>query len=131
MRRIKKDLGDNMRNKGFIAAVIIIFVIGIAGSAVVLSMPSKSHIRILSDGETVYTADLDLTEDTEFDITYQGHVNTVEIKDHRIRVKEADCPDRTCVLMGWLSSSSMPIVCLPHRLVIEFTDGADVDAVTR
>ena len=79
----------------------------------------------------VYTADLKLTEDTVFDVAYQGHVNTVEIKDHKIHVKDADCPDQTCVKMGWLSSSSMPIVCLPHKMVIEFTDGSDVDAVTR
>jgi hypothetical protein len=94
-------------------------------------MPSKSHVQILSDGKEVYTADLKLMEDTVFDLTYQGHVNTVEIKDHKIRVRDADCPDQTCVKMGWLSSSSMPIVCLPHKMVIEFTDGSDIDAVTR
>ncbi|MBQ3330505.1 MAG: NusG domain II-containing protein [Ruminococcus sp.] len=120
-----------MKNKVFIIVIIIIFVLGIVGSAVVLLMPPKSRIRVVSDGETVYTADLRTAEDTVFDVEYQGHVNTVEIKDHRIRVKEADCPDQTCVRMGWLSSSAAPIVCLPHKLVIEFTDGADVDAVTR
>ena len=121
-----------MKNKLFIIIVIVIFVIGIVGSAVVFMMPSKSHVRILSDGKEVYTADLKLTEDTVFDVTYQGHVNTVEIKDHRIRIKDADCPDKTCVNMGWLKSSSAPIVCLPHRLVIEFADGTDdIDAVTR
>lgn len=120
-----------MKNKVIIAFIIILFLTGVVGSVVVVGMPSKSHIRIVSDGETVYTADLRTAEDTVLDITYQGHVNTVEIKDHKIRVKEADCPDQTCVHMGWLSSASMPIVCLPHKLVIEFTDGADVDAVTR
>ena len=34
--------------------------------------------------------------------------------------------------MGWLSNSAMPIVCLPHKLVIEFTeDTGGVDALTR
>ena len=120
-----------MKNRLFIIIIIVIFVIGIVGSTVIFMMPSKSHVRILSDGKEVYTADLKLTEDTVFDVTYQGHVNTVEIKDHKIHVKDADCPDQTCVKMGWLSSSSMPIVCLPHKMVIEFTDGSDVDAVTR
>ena len=56
----------------------------------------------------------------------------MDIKDRQIRVKDADCPDKTCVGMGWLSSSSMPIVCLPHKLVIQFTDDTgDVDALTR
>ncbi|MBQ3285908.1 MAG: NusG domain II-containing protein [Ruminococcus sp.] len=120
-----------MKKKGFLAVIIIIFLLGIAGSAVVLLMPSKSHVRITSGGKEVYTADLSAAEDTFFDVPYQGHVNTVEIKDHKIRVKDADCPDQTCVRMGWLNSSAAPIVCLPHKLVIEFTDGEDVDAVTR
>lgn len=121
-----------MKNKVFIIIIAVIFAAGVAGSALVLTAPSKSHVRIVSDGETVYTANLNLTEDTTFDITYQGHTNTVEIQNHQIHVLEADCPDKTCVNMGWLKSSSMPIVCLPHRLVIEFTDRTDgIDAVAR
>ncbi|MER2149274.1 MAG: NusG domain II-containing protein, partial [Ruminococcus sp.] len=44
---------------------------------------------------------------------------------------EADCPDKTCVRMGWLNRAAMPVVCLPHHLVIEFADGSEggVDAV--
>ena len=56
--------------------------------------------------------------------------NTIEIKDGKIRVKSAECPDKTCVHMGWLSSSAMPIVCLPNHLVIRFAaSDNDVDAV--
>lgn len=36
---------------------------------------------------------------------------------------EAECPDHTCINMGWLDSAA-PIVCLPNRLVIRFA-GAD------
>lgn len=121
-----------MKNKVFIIIIAVIFVAGIVGSALVLLAPKKSTVRIVSDGEVVETIDLSSAEDRVFEVAYQGHTNTVEIKDHRIRVSAADCPDKTCVNMGWLSSSSMPIVCLPHRLVIEFTDSVDdLDAVTR
>ena len=121
-----------MKNRVFIAIIIILFLAGVIGSAIVLTVPAKSRIRIVSDGKEIYTADLKAAEDTVFDIDYQGHVNTVEISEHRIRVKDADCPDQTCVHMGWLSSSATPIVCLPHKLVIEFTDdGQEIDAVTR
>lgn len=121
-----------MKNKVFITIIAVIFTAGVIGSVLVLTAPSKSHVRIVSDGETVYAADLSRTGDTTFDINYQGHTNTVEIKNHRIHVLKADCPDQTCVNMGWLSSSSMPIVCLPHRLVIEFTDLTDdIDSAAR
>lgn len=121
-----------MKYKVLTAVLIIILLAGIIGSVIVLHTPSKSHIRVLSDGREVYAADLKATEDIVFPVTYQGHVNTVEIQDHRIRVKDADCPDQTCVHMGWLSSASMPIVCLPHKLVVEYTDDTqEIDAVTR
>lgn len=121
-----------MKVKGFIIAIAVIFVIGVIGSVLVFTAPEKSSVRIVSDGETIYTVDLNTAGDKTFDVRYQGHINTIEIRDHQIRVQSADCPDQTCVNMGRLRSSSMPIVCLPHKLVIEFTEGADgVDAVTR
>lgn len=121
-----------MKNKVFLFIIIFILLAGIIGSVWVLNAPSKSRVRVLSDGKVVYSGDLSLAEDASFDVAYGDHVNTVEIRDHRIRVLSADCPDQTCVKMGWLKSSSMPIVCLPHRLVIEFEgDTDDTDAVTR
>ena len=121
-----------MKNKVLWGIIFLLFLAGAIGSVLVLTAPSENYVRILSDGKEVYAADLRLAEDTVFDVAYQGHSNTVEIRDHRIRVKAADCPDLTCVHMGWLNSASMPIVCLPHKLVIEFSDGAEtVDAVTR
>lgn len=121
-----------MRIKFFIIIIAVIFIAGIVGSVFVLTAPQKNTVRIVSDGEVIETIDLSTAEDRMFDVTYEGHVNTVEIQDHQIRVSQADCPDKTCVNMGWLRSSSMPIVCLPHKLVIEFADSVDgVDAVTR
>lgn len=114
---------------GIIAAIM---VIGIVGSILVLTAQPKNTVRIVSDGEALYTIDLSTAEDTTLTIEHDGHHNTVEIKDSKIRVKEADCPDKTCVKMGWLSNAAMPIVCLPHHLVIEFTeDTGGVDALTR
>ena len=114
---------------GIIAAV---FLLGVIGSVVVMTAQPKNTVQILSDGEVLYTIDLGTAEDTTLTVESGGHYNIVEIKDRQIRVKDADCPDKTCVKMGWLSSSSMPIVCLPHHLVIQFTDDTgDVDALTR
>jgi hypothetical protein len=114
---------------GIIAAV---FLIGAVGSILVMTSKPKNTVRIVSDSEVLYTIDLSTAEDDTFVIEKNGQHNTVEIKDHMIRVSEADCPDKTCVKSGWLSSSAMPIVCLPNRLVIEFSDEeSEVDALAR
>lgn len=121
-----------MKNKLFLTVIILILLAGMIGSLWVLRAPSGTFVRVTSDGGVIYSADLRLAQDTTFDVIYDGHVNTVEVRDHRIRVLSADCPDQTCVHMGWLRSASMPIVCLPHKLVIEFADsGGGIDAVTR
>ena len=122
-----------MKNKILILICVLIFFIGIIGSAIVLFTPKKTNVNIKRDGRLLYSFDLSNTEDSEIEIPYRNSSNTVEIKDGKIRVKEAECPDKTCVNMGWLSSASMPIVCLPNHLVIEFADGYEdgVDTVAR
>ena len=41
----------------------------------------------------------------------------------RIRVASANCPDQVCVRQGWISDASVPIVCLPHQVIIQVTGG--------
>ena len=120
-----------MKYKIITIILSLILAAGIAGSVLVFTAPSGDTVQILSDGKTLYTFDLSATEDMTLEIPCGDHINVVEIRDHRIRVASADCPDLTCVRMGWLSSAAMPIVCLPHHLVITYADGGDVDAVTR
>lgn len=116
--------------KILIGVCALIFALGIVGSAVVMLLPKKNTVNIVRDSKVLYTFDLSKAEDTTFDIDYNGSTNTVEIKDGKIRVLKADCPDNTCVHMGWLSSSAMPIVCLPNHIVIEFAENnSEIDAV--
>lgn len=112
-----------------VAAAVLLF--GIIGSVLVLKKPSGNMVRIVRDGEVLYAFDLSKTEAQTIRIDYEGSYNIIEIAEGRIRVKEAACPDNTCVKMGWLSGST-PIVCLPNRLVIEFSDkSSEVDAEAR
>lgn len=45
--------------------------------------------------------------------------NLIEIGDGKVRVIEADCPDKLDVKQGYISKPGEVIVCLPNRLVIE------------
>ena len=120
-----------MKYKILILICALIFLIGLIGSVFTLIGSKENTVEIYSDGELIRVVDLSREPDCVFDVEYQGNTNTVEIKDGKIRVKDAGCPDKTCARMGWLSSSAMPIVCLPNRLVIAFSsDNGGVDAVT-
>ena len=92
--------------------------------------------NIYLDGECVRSIDLSAVTGTEtFTVTSDRGENVIEVQPGRIRILEADCPDQICVNDGWLSDSAAPIVCLPHRLVIELAgeaaDSAGLDSVSR
>lgn len=90
--------------------------------------------RVYLDGALVRTIDLaQVEEGYTFSVDGPAGSNTIQVEPGRIRVCQADCPDQVCVGQGWISTSAAPIVCLPHRLVIQIgADGGqeDLDAVT-
>ncbi len=87
-----------------------------------------SVANVYQDGVCIQSIDLSTVIGTQ---TYtftdaDGHENTIEVENGRIRMVSANCPDQVCVDTGWVSSSLKPIVCLPARLVIQI----ESDAVT-
>lgn len=117
--------------KIWITVCIVIFTVGIIGSAWMIYKPHAQTVNIIQDGKILYTIDLEHSEDRIIELEYKGSKNIVQIKNHQICVIEADCPDNTCVKMGELKSSAAPIVCLPNKLVIEFTESDGIDAEVR
>lgn len=104
-------------------------IIGIVAAAVFLAVgaavffqsaaPSGQRVRIVSNGRLIETVDLSVSPNREITVENEFGRNVISIEDHRIHVTDADCPDRTCVKSGFLSGAR-PIICLPHKLVIEF-----------
>ena len=83
--------------------------------------------EIISDGRGMQIVDLNI--DREIHITTDdGGENTVTVRDGKIGVTSANCPDRYCMDRGMCSSGAQ-IVCLPNRLIIRFTDAQGVDSV--
>lgn len=76
--------------------------------------------RITRDG--ILLEEIDLSRvDEPYSIALEdgSGLNTVLVEPGRIRISEADCPDQICVNQGYISDSTVPIVCLPHRLMVE------------
>jgi len=60
-----------------------------------------------------------------------GGSNTITVRDGRICVSQATCPDQVCVKQGWVNTDATPIVCLPNGLVIQVKGGdRDIDGQT-
>ena len=123
--------GQNRKAVYIVAALCaVLFLGGIGGMIWNLTRSHGRQVEILQDGKILYTLDLAQAEDQTFTVTYGGRTNEIEIRNHQIRVKAADCPDQICVHMDWLEDA--PIVCLPNRLSIQYADGegaSGLDAV--
>ncbi len=83
--------------------------------------------EIWSEGKLLYTLDLD--QDQTHTITTSKGENTVTIRDGKIAVTAADCPDGYCMDRGYCSGG-VQIVCLPHQLIIKFVGEQTVDGAT-
>lgn len=83
-------------------------------------------VKVISEGTVLYT--LPLSEDTRLEIVSSHGTNVVTVSDGKVAVTEADCPDKYCMDRGYCSGGTQ-IVCLPNRLVLEFTGTQSVDGV--
>lgn len=105
----------------------------VAGSAVFILLQRGRApapvARISRDG--VLLEEIDLSQvDEPYSLTLEDESgrNVLSVERGRVRVSEADCPDQVCVKQGWVSNGAAPIVCLPHKLVVELVGtGEDLD----
>lgn len=108
--------------------IVFLLIAAVAVSAAVLLLrggnaPSPTA-RITRDGVLLEEIDLDrVDEPWSFTLEDGSGTNTVQVERGRIRISEADCPDQVCVNRGWISDSTVPIICLPHKLMIEIVGG--------
>lgn len=112
-----------MKTKHWILIFAVLAVVCAAAALPLLFGEEASYAEIHSHGTLIKTVSLSI--DQEF--TVDGH-NTVTVKDGKIAVTWADCPDGYCVSRGFRSSGG-DIVCLPNRLVITFVGEQEVDSV--
>ena len=93
---------------------------------ILLPREASSFAEIRSDGKIYRTVNLHM--DQEFQVAGPFGTNTVTVKDGKIAVTEADCPDHYCMDRGFCNSGTQ-IVCLPNKLVIQFLGKQEVDGV--
>lgn len=106
--------------KIFILGILILAVLLWAGMALV-RRGSHQSIRITVDGEEYGT--YSLSEDQVIRI---NDTNICEIRDKKVKMTEANCPDQLCVHQRAVDEHGGTIICLPNRVVIEGEKGGEV-----
>lgn len=112
-----------MLKKGWFWGVLfaLLFLAGAGGFFLLRNAGQEGHVAsIYVDGELRERIDLDaVVIPYDFVVETQWGYNKIHVEHGSIAVIEADCPDQICVHQGAIETGAVPIICMPHRLVIE------------
>ncbi len=114
---------DNKRlNLILVLAIAAIACVGLVATRLMGANTNADMATVvIRDGEqNVY--ELPLSQNTTKGVTTDLGTNLIEIKDGRVHVEEADCPNQDCVHQGWIDAAGEQIVCLPHKLTVDIVD---------
>ena len=95
-------------------------------SLLTLAGAPAARAEIVSGGKVVRIVELSV--DQEFTVVSETGYNVITVKDGKIAVTEANCPDHYCMARGFCDSGAQ-IVCLPNKLVIGFLGEAEIDGI--
>ena len=115
-----------MKTKYWIAILAFFLVTCIGLWALTFGGEAASRAQITSNGKVIRTVDLSI--DQQFTVETKDGCNVVTVRDGKIAVTEASCPDHYCMARGFCNSGAQ-IVCLPNKLVIDFLGEEEIDMV--
>lgn len=93
-----------------------------------LTARPAGQAQVWVDGSLQRT--LDLSVDGTYRIESDRGWNELTVKDGKVAVTAASCPDGDCIRCG-MQNSGPPITCLPNQLTIRFEAASAVDGVAR
>ena len=104
-----------MKKKELIFIIsIVIFALILWAAMYFARRGNYGSITITVDGKEYGT--YSLAEDQTIQI---NDTNVCEIKDGKVSMTEANCPDHLCMKQKAIDSTGGTIVCLPNKVVIE------------
>lgn len=95
-------------------ALLLSAAILLWGGLTLLDKRKGEMIHITVDGEEYGTWSLLKNETIEI-----GETNVCEIKDGKVRMIKATCPDHLCMKQSPVDKNGGMIVCLPNKVIIE------------
>lgn len=112
-----------MKKKTLFWAVLLA-VLAAASAGVYLLLPRGGAIaRIYVDGEEYDAVDLSaVAVPYEMVVETEHGYNALRVSNGGIEVIRADCDEQVCVNQGEITDSLIPIVCLPHHMVIQIEE---------
>ncbi|MBO7216909.1 MAG: NusG domain II-containing protein [Clostridia bacterium] len=110
-----------MKSKKILADLLIIFIplALCAGYMLWVHFTHQAGGYVCVEQDGVQTASYPLNEDREIELKSEnGGYNLLVIKDGKVYIQSASCPDKICVNHRKIGFEGERIVCLPNRLTV-------------
>ena len=107
-----------------IAAALALVVLGSA-AWIAFGPRGGDDLRVVIevDGEIFADYDMDEVKGIIPISTENGGENRVWVQEDLVFMDSANCPDQTCVKQGVIKDGTVPIVCLPHKVIVRIEGG--------
>ena len=107
-----------------ILAVLVLAVIA-SGAWIFLGKSAAENPRVVIevDGEVYASYDMDEVKGIVPISTPNGGENRLWVQEDLVFMDSANCPDQTCVKQGVIKDGTVPIVCLPHKIIVRIEGG--------
>lgn len=115
---------ENRRPPKLILDIALILFILAIGAVILLVTNNKkeqgAYVIVMVQNKEI--ARYSMTNNGVYDIydiyDNNGNTNKIEIKDGRVRMLEASCPNHLCIHQGWIRFEGQSIVCLPNKVTV-------------
>lgn len=113
-----------MKKKTLIWAAVLAVIAAASAGVYLFFAPGGTVANVYVDGELYDSFDLAAVA-----LPYEAAVRTaygynlLRVSHGAVEVIRADCAEQVCVNQGAIEDGLLPIVCLPHHLVIQIEEG--------
>lgn len=120
--------------KGDMVIIVIVIILSFTPYGAFYLVNGKDYDKTMAeikvDGEIYKTINLSENKGKQrFTIKNHHGENLITVEDNKIKMEDADCPDKVCIKPGFIYKPGQTLVCLPHKVVIEIKGlSADADS---
>ena len=109
--------------KAILAALVLVVLA--SGAWIFLGKSGAANPRVVIevDGEVYAAYDMDEVKGIVPISTPNGGENRLWVQEDLVFMDSANCPDQTCVKQGVIKDGTVPIVCLPHKVIVRIEGG--------
>ena len=101
--------------KPFEAVIIGVILLGSIAATVIMNLSgSGSRTAVIQFGDIRH--ELALNRDGSF--RFEDIDAEFEVKNGKIRLTKASCPDKICEKTGYIGSSGQSIICVPNKITV-------------